>query len=72
MTTTNNKPSTYTARWVTSGKIVYKSQPHGNLFGLLPLGSMPFKFPGGNREDEWDGAVFKCDGEAISVLRDLD
>lgn len=67
-----SKQATYTARW-SDGRIVYASQPHGNLFGLLPLGFMPAVFPG-SVTDEWDGAVFGEGGEGgekITVTRDV-
>lgn len=57
---------TYTARWEDTGKTVYEKEPHGDLFGHLPLGSMPIKFD----DDGWNGAVFGCEGRRIIVTRD--
>lgn len=65
----------FTARWLDDGKIIYQNEPHGNLFGRLPLGSMPSRFPGRLASDEggwdeWDGAEFICEGRTIRVTKD--
>jgi hypothetical protein len=69
------KPSTFTAKWTDTNKVVYRNKPHGNLFGMLPYGSMPSKFPGRLADDtgewdEWDGAEFVCEGRTIKIEKD--
>lgn len=68
--TTHMEP-TYTARWSDTRRVIYLSQPHGNLFGHLPLGTMPLALgsPDPNA-DQWDGAIFACEGRRIEVKRD--
>lgn len=65
---------TYTAIWTDTKQVIYANVPPGNRFGRLPLGAMPKKFPGDmlNRRsgDEWDGALFGCEGREILVTRD--
>lgn len=65
---------TFTAKWE-DGKTIYLNEPHGNLFGKLPLGALPSKFPGKLASDEegyddWDGAEFMYDGKKIIITKD--
>ena len=59
---------TYTATDDT-GKVWYRSRPHGNLWGELPIGARAVGFSG--KEDQWDGATFALEsGRIITVRRD--
>lgn len=48
----------------------YTSKPHGNLFGLMPLGAMPKVFPGPGTVDPWDGAIFGHEDGNILVTKE--
>lgn len=71
----NLKRATYTAQWEMTGRLIYLSQPPGNLFGHLPLGSWPdidnpgtlLREDGG---DPWENARLICQGKTIVVRRD--
>ncbi len=73
-TKAKSKP-TYTATR-NDGKVIYANQPHGNLFGQLPLGVYMDKDDLGAMSrtdggDPWDGAKFHLEGErTITVRRD--
>jgi hypothetical protein len=71
----NTASRTFTARWADDNKVIYSNEPHGNLFGKLPYGCMPSKFPGklandSQGWDDWDGAEFKYEDRTIIVSAD--
>lgn len=57
---------TYTAKWLDTGEVIYTNEPHGNLFGALPLGSWPESW--GAEGDEWNGAIFDVRGSGRKVV----
>ena len=52
-----------------NGKIWYQHQPHGNLWGHLPIGARPIAFAEG--DDPWNGATFALEsGRVITITLD--